>query len=144
MKLEDKLFEESNGKVTGFKVTKVHPIKGVTMEVSFESKVTSTEDRFPSGTDLGSGTMTLHPDGTVDGRYQGFTMTNEGVQFIWWSHERSKVVDNGKLEGLEILTGFSHTQKWARLNNLIMALEIEHNLFSREFKVTAYEWKKEK
>jgi hypothetical protein len=36
MALGEKLFEES-GNVTGFKVTKVHPIEGVTMEVSFTS-----------------------------------------------------------------------------------------------------------
>jgi hypothetical protein len=33
MALGEKLFEES-GNVTGFKVTKVHPIEGVTTEVS--------------------------------------------------------------------------------------------------------------
>jgi hypothetical protein len=37
MELGEKLFEES-GNLTGFKVTKVHPIEGVTMEVSFTSK----------------------------------------------------------------------------------------------------------
>jgi hypothetical protein len=34
MALGEKLFEES-GNITGFKVTKVHLIEGVTMEVSF-------------------------------------------------------------------------------------------------------------
>ena len=33
MALGEKLFEES-GKVVGFKVTKVHPVEGMTMEVS--------------------------------------------------------------------------------------------------------------
>jgi hypothetical protein len=36
MTLGEKLFEES-GNITGFKVTKVHPIEGVTMEASFTS-----------------------------------------------------------------------------------------------------------
>ena len=40
MALGEKLFEES-GSVTGFKVTKVHPIEGVTMEVSFVSEIKS-------------------------------------------------------------------------------------------------------
>ena len=39
MALGEKLFEES-GNVTGFKVTKVHPTEGVTMEVSFASEIT--------------------------------------------------------------------------------------------------------
>jgi len=47
MALGEKLFEKS-GSVTGFKVTKVHPIKGVTMEVSFVSEIKSI-GKFPSG-----------------------------------------------------------------------------------------------
>jgi hypothetical protein len=38
MTLGEKLFEEI-GNVTGFKVTKVHPIEGLTMEVSFTSEI---------------------------------------------------------------------------------------------------------
>ena len=37
MALGEKLFEES-GNITGFKVTKVHPVEGVTIESSFASK----------------------------------------------------------------------------------------------------------
>ena len=47
MVLGEKLFEES-GNVTGFKITKVHPIEGVTMEVSFTSEIKGI-GRFPSG-----------------------------------------------------------------------------------------------
>jgi hypothetical protein len=38
MALGEKLFEES-GNITGFKVTKVHPIEGVTIEASFTSEI---------------------------------------------------------------------------------------------------------
>ena len=38
MALGEKLFEET-GKVTGFKVTKVHTIEGVTTELSFTSDI---------------------------------------------------------------------------------------------------------
>ncbi len=38
MSLGEKLFEES-GEITGFKITKVHPIEGVTTEVSFTSEI---------------------------------------------------------------------------------------------------------
>ena len=51
MALGEKLFEES-GNVTGFKVTKVHPTEGVTMEVSFTSEIKGI-GRFPSGKNLG-------------------------------------------------------------------------------------------
>jgi hypothetical protein len=38
MVLGEKLLEES-GKVVGFKITKVHPVEGMTMEVSFASEI---------------------------------------------------------------------------------------------------------
>jgi hypothetical protein len=37
MAFGEKLFEE-NGKVVGFKVTKVHPVEGMTMEISLLEK----------------------------------------------------------------------------------------------------------
>ena len=73
MTLGEKLFEES-GSVTGFKVTKVHPVEGVTVEVSFVSEIRGIS-RFPSGKNLGSGTVTQYPHGVVDGSYQGSLMT---------------------------------------------------------------------
>jgi hypothetical protein len=139
MALGEKLFEES-GNVTGFKVTKVHPIEGVTMEVSFASEI-SGMGRFPSGKNLGSGTMTQYPHGIVDQSNQGSLMTAEGDQFIWWAHGKGKVVEGGKVKGLIIVTGFSNSQKLAWMNNLIMALESEFDPEPKKFKITAYEWK---
>jgi hypothetical protein len=57
MALGEKLFEES-GNVAGFKVTRVHPVEGVTLEVSFTSEIRGM-GRFPSGKNMGSGTLTL-------------------------------------------------------------------------------------
>ena len=92
MTLGEKLFEE-NGNVTGFKVTKVHPIEGVTMEVSFTSEIKGV-GKFPSGKNLGSGTVTQYPHGIVDGSYQGSLMTtgesDGNDQFVWWAHEKPK------------------------------------------------------
>jgi hypothetical protein len=73
MALGEKLFEEG-GNVTGFKMTKAHPVEGVTMEVSFVSEIKGI-GRFPSGKNLGSGTITEYPHGVVDGSYQGSFMT---------------------------------------------------------------------
>jgi hypothetical protein len=139
MVLGEKLFEES-GNVTGFKVTKVHPVEGVTMEVSFTSEIRGI-GRFPSGKNLGSGIMTHYPHGIVDASYQGSVMTAEGDQFMWWSHEKSKVVEGGKVKGLNIVTGFTNSQKLSWMNNLIMALETEYDPAFQKFKITAYEWK---
>ena len=139
MTLGEKLFEES-GNVTGFKVTKVHPIEGMTMEVSFTSEVRGI-GRFPSGKNLGSGTMTQYPHGIVDSSYRGSVMTAEGDQFMWWAHEKSKVGEDGKVRGLIMVTGFTNSQKLSWMNNLIIALDLETNPESQTFKATAYEWK---
>jgi hypothetical protein len=142
MALGEKLFEES-GNVTGFKVTKVHPTEGLTMEVSFASEIRGI-GRFPSGKNLGSGTVTQYPHGIVDGSYQGSFMTTEGGSddhFVWWAHEKTKMVEGGKFKGLTMLTGFTNSQKLAWMNNLIIALDLETDPESQKFKATAYEWK---
>jgi hypothetical protein len=140
MGLGEKLFEES-GDITGFKVTKVHPIEGVTIEASFTSEIRGI-GRFPSGKNLGSGTMTQYPHGIVDASWQGSLMIAEGGdQFIWWAHEKSKVTEDGKVKGLTMVTGFTNSQKLSWMNNLILALESETDLKSQTFKITGYEWK---
>jgi hypothetical protein len=140
MALGEKLFEES-GNITGFKVTKVHPTEGVTNEASFTSEIRGI-GRFPSGKNLGSGTMTQYPHGIVDASWQGSVTTAEGGdQFIWWAHEKSKVVEGGRVKGLIMVTGFTNSQKLSWMNNLIIALESETDPESQKFKTTAYEWK---
>jgi hypothetical protein len=140
MALGEKLFEES-GNVTGFKVTKVHPTEGVTMEVSFTSEIRGI-GRFPSGKNIGSGIMTQYPHGIVDQSNQGSIMTNEGGdQFMWWAHGKGKVVEGGRVKGLIMVTGFTNSQKISWMNNLIMALESEFDPESKKFKITGYEWK---
>jgi hypothetical protein len=139
MALGENLFEES-GNVVGFKVTKVHPIEGTTMEVSFSSELKGF-GKFPSGRNIGSGTMTQYPHGVVDASYQGALMTQEGEQFMWWAHEKSKVVEGGKIKGMVMVSGFTNSQKLSWMNNLIMALESEFDPAAMQFRTTAYEWK---
>jgi hypothetical protein len=138
--LGEKLFEES-GNVAGFKVTRVHPVEGTTMEVSFTSEIKGS-GRFPSGRNIGSGTMTQYPHGAVDASYQGTIMTaEEGEQFMWWAHEKSNVIEGGKIKGLVMVSGFTNSQKLSWMNNLIMALEAEFDPGALHFRATAYEWK---
>lgn len=140
MGLGEKFFEES-GEITGLKITRVHPIEGVTTEVSFTSEIRG-EGRFPSGQSLGSGIMTKYPHGIIDGTWHGSLMTaDDGDQFMWWSHEKSKVVEGGNIKGLNIMTGFTNSQKLSWMNNIILALEISGSVFSQKFKATGYEWK---
>jgi hypothetical protein len=129
----EKLFEE-RGIITGFKVTRVHPIEGVTIEASFTSEIRGA-GRFPSGKNLGSGIFVHYPHGIVDASYQGSLMTTEGGdQFMWWAHEKGKVVEGGKIKGLSIVTGFTNSQKLGWMNNLIITLESETDLESQKFK----------
>ncbi len=67
--------------------------------------------------------------------------TEGGDQFVWWAHEKSKVVEGGKISGLTMVTGFTHSQKLSWMNNLIIVLESETDPNSQKFKTTGYEWK---
>ena len=140
MALGEKLFEES-GNITGLKIIKVHPIEGVTTEISFTSEIKG-ESRFPSGQNIGSGTLTKYPHGIIDATWHGSLMSSEnGDQFMWWAHEKSKVVEGGNIKGLNIMTGFTNSQKLSWMNNLIIALDISGSVFSQKFKATGYEWR---
>ena len=140
MALGEKLFEES-GNITGLKITRVHPVEGVTTELSFSSEIKG-EGRFPSGQNLGSGTLTKYSHGIIDATWHGSLMTDQnGAQFMWWAHEKSKIIEGGNIKGLNIMTGFTNSRKLSWMNNLIIALEVSGSAFSQEFRATGYEWK---
>jgi hypothetical protein len=138
MELKEKLFDES-GKIEGFKVTKVHPVEGVTTEVSFASDIRGI-GKFPSGKNLGSGVMTRYPHGIIDATWQGTLTTQNGEQFMWWSHEKSKVLQDGKIKALNIATGFTNSPNLSWMNSLIIVVELAMSISSEEFSGTAYEW----
>ena len=139
MALGEKLFEES-GKIVGFKVTRVHPVEGMTMEVSFTSEIRGF-GKYPSGRNVGSGVMTHYPHGAEDANYQGTLMTaEEGEQFMWWAHEKSKVAEGGKIKGMVMVSGFTNSQKLSWMNKLLMILESEFDPAAQQLRATAYEW----
>jgi hypothetical protein len=140
MVLGEKLFEES-GNITGVKVIKVHPIEGVSTEISFTSEIRG-EGRFPNGENLASGIVTKYPHGIIDATWQGLvTASGEGDQYLWWGHEKSRIIEGGKIKGLIIVTGFTKSQKLSWMNNLIIVLESEGSVSSQKFKAIGYEWK---
>jgi hypothetical protein len=138
MALGQKLFEEV-GKITNFKVTKVHPLEGVTTDVTFMSDIRGIE-RFPSGKNLASGTMTKYSHGIIDAAWHGVLTTQNAEQFMWWSHEKSKVIEDGKIRGLNLVTGYTNSQKLSWMNNLVIVVELAGSVQSEEFSATAHEW----
>ena len=138
MVLGEKLFEES-GNITGVKVTKVHPIEGVSTEISFTSEIRG-EGRFPNCENLASGIVTKYPYGIIDATWQGLlTTSGDGEQYLWWGHEKGKTIEDGKIKGLIIVTGFTKSQKLSWINNLIIALESEGSVSSQKFQAVGYE-----
>ena len=138
MTIGQKLFEEI-GKITDFKVVKVHPLEGVKTEVSFTSDIKGI-GRYPSGKNLASGTITKYSHGIIDGTWQGALTNEQGEQFLWWAHEKSKVLQNGKIRGLNLATGFTNSQKLSWMNSLIIVIELSGSIFSDEFSAIGYEW----
>jgi hypothetical protein len=109
------------------------------MEVSFTSEIKGL-GKFPSGKNVGSGTMTQYPHGVIDGNYQGMETTTEGDQYIWWAHEKSKVVEGGMVKGIIIFTGYANSQKLSWMNNLIVIIDMQTDLANQRFKGIGYEW----
>ena len=139
MALGEKLFE-ATGDVVSFRVTKVHPLEGTTMEISFVEDIKGIGN-FPNGKNTGSGTMTQYPHGVIDASYNGFVTMSEGDTFMWWAHEKSKTVEGGKAKGLVMVSGYTNSQKYSWMNKLILALDSEFDLATQKFKTTGYEWK---
>ncbi len=139
MALGEKLFEES-GKIANFTVESVHPVEGVKMQVSFMSEIKGA-GKFPSGKNIGSGTMRQYPHGIVDAEYHGVVTTAANEQYFWWAHEKSRISEDGKARGLAMATGFTNSQQLAWANNLIIAIDSVFDPAVQEFKGTGYEWK---
>jgi hypothetical protein len=118
----------------------VHPVEGIKMQVSFMSEMRGA-GRFPSGRNMGSGTMHQYPHGIVDAEYHGVVTTAASEQYFWWMHEKSRVSQDGKVRGLVIVTGFTTSQQLAWANNLIIAIDSVFDSVAQEFKGTGYEWK---
>jgi len=59
---------------------------------------------------------------------------------MWWAHEKSKVSEDGKIRGLNLVTGFTNSQKLSWMNNLVIVVELAGSVYSEEFSATAYEW----
>jgi hypothetical protein len=52
-----------------------------------------------------------------------------------------KRVEGGNIKGLNMMTGFTSSQRLSWMNNIILALEISGSVFSQKFNATGFEWK---
>lgn len=138
MALSEKLFEGS-GNVVSFRVTKVHPVEGTTMEVSFVEDLKGM-GKFPGGKNTGSGTMTQYPHGVMDASYNGFVTFSDGDTFMWWAHEKAKTAKDGKMRGLVMVSGHTSSQKYSWLNELIIAIESDFEPATQQINSTGYVW----
>lgn len=141
MVLGEKLFEEV-GKVTSTRVVSVHPVEGVKMEVSFASEIKGIGN-FPSGRNLGSGTMTQYPHGSTNAEYRGVVTTAEGEHFMWWAHEKGRMTEQEgeKVKSIVIVSGVTNSQKLSWMNKLVVAIDNEFDPSVQQFRGIGYEWK---
>ena len=98
MALGEKLFEES-GPVTSTKKYKGPSSRRHNDGGRFHGRYPCI-GKFPSGKNMGSGTMTEYPHGLSDASFHGFVTTAEGEQFLWWAHEKTKMSQDGKSRGI--------------------------------------------
>ncbi len=144
MAIGEKVFEHS-GKVTGFKITKVHPIDGIVTETSFVTDVKGF-GKFPNAKNTGSSITTQYPsNGIFDASMQGIAITTEGGdQIFWWAHQKTRIVEQGgnggKRKGIAIVSFFSNSQKLSWINSTIVVDDVEMDLATQEMKIVGYEW----
>lgn len=134
----EKVFEE-RGKVTSTVIQSVHPVEGVKMEVSFASEIRGIGN-FPSGRNMGSGTVTQYSHGAIDSEYRGVLTTTEGEQFFWWAHEKGRLTEGGKIKSVVMVSGFTNSQKLKWMNDLVLLIESESDSAAQEYIGTGYRW----
>lgn len=141
MVLGEKLFEEV-GKVTSTRIVSVHPVEGVKMEASFASEIKGIGN-FPSGRNMGSGTMTQYPHGSTNAEYRGVVTTAEGEHFMWWANEKGRMTEQEgeKVKSIVIVSGVTSSPKLSWMNKLIVVIDNEFDPSVQQFRGIGYEWK---
>lgn len=84
--------------------------------------------------------MTKYPRGTIDAIWHGTLIMEQSEEFMWWGHEKAKVFGDGKIRGLNTVTGFTNSQNFTWRNSLILIVDLAASVLSDEFCATAYEW----
>ena len=75
-----------------------------------------------------------------DVAWHGTLTTEHAEEFMWWGHEKAKILGEGKIRGLNTVTGFTNSQNLAWMNSLIIIVDLAASVLSEEFCASAYEW----
>jgi hypothetical protein len=134
MTMGEKLFEEK-GKMTMTFVESIDA-NGVVMKQSFNSDVMGS-GKFPSGMNMGSGTIWMGMDDKAHGKWHGMMMTQDKETIVWNGSGHSKR-NHGAIKGIMVITFMTKAEKYAWMNSIILIKEIEGDMI--EFKASGYEW----
>src|SRR5690606_20958946 len=66
---------------------------------------------------------------------------SDGDTFMWWAHEKAKTIEGGRTRVSVMLSGYTNSQKYSWLNNLVLVLESDFDPTTLQIKSTGYEWK---
>jgi hypothetical protein len=135
MAMGDKLFDEK-GKMTSPFVESIDA-NGVTMKQSFNSEITGF-GKFPSGMNMGSGTIWLGMDEKAHGKWYGMIMTKDNEMIVWKGSGHSKR-HQGDVKGIMVITFMTKAEKYAWMNSIIVVKDIHGNMM--DFESTGFEWK---
>jgi hypothetical protein len=135
MAMGNKLYDEK-GKMTMMYVESVDA-NAITMKQTFNSDVTGIGN-FPSGMNMGSGTIWIGMDEKAHGKWHGMLMTKDKETIVWKGSGHSKR-HQGVIKGIMVITFMTKAEKYAWMNSLIVVNDIEGDMM--EFKNAGYEWK---
>jgi hypothetical protein len=111
---------EGRGKRSARRVLSTAP--QVTVETSFED---SSKLLGVDGSNIGTYTATVRPDGTLDGQGEGVFASVDGEIATWKGVGAGKLLAGGAVRYVGALTFSTSSQKLARLNGIAGAFEFD-------------------
>lgn len=135
MAMGDKLCDEK-GKMMSTFIESVDA-NGITMKQTFNADVTGA-GKFPSGMNMGSGTIWVGMDEKAHGKWHGMMMTKENETIVWNGSGHS-MRHQGAVKGIMVITFMTKSEKYAWMNSIIAVKELQGTMM--DFTSTTYEWK---
>ncbi|NYT12780.1 MAG: hypothetical protein GKC03_09600 [Methanomassiliicoccales archaeon] len=106
------------------------------VNLSFASEIKG-DSRWPSGTNMASGTIYMHPGGKGHGKWRGILTTKDGEMVSWNGIGRSKMVGNRR-KGIMLISFMTKSEKLSWMNSVICVHEVDTDM--REFTGISHEW----